>query len=122
MAKKMYAYDKCGTCRNALKWFSARGIQVEVIPIVDHPPAEAELRRMIAASGKPLSKWFNTSGELYRSMDLKSLLPGMSEDEQIRLLAGHGKLLKRPIVAEGDNATVGFQEAEFEASWGGAHE
>jgi arsenate reductase len=119
MTKRVYAYDKCGTCRNALKWLVSEGIAVEVIPIVEQPPAEAELREWIAGAGKPLSKWFNTSGELYRQMNLKTKLPTMSEDDQIQLLAAHGKLLKRPIVTDGKRTTVGFQEAEFAQVWGG---
>ncbi len=117
MSVVIYSYDKCGTCRNALKWLKQSGVACEVVPIVDRPPTEAQLQEMIANSGKPLSKWFNTSGEVYRQLSLKDKLPSMTPEEQIRLLASNGKLLKRPIVSDGQQVTVGFNEAEFGDTW-----
>jgi arsenate reductase len=118
MKVKVYEYSKCGTCRNAIKWLKAKGIEFESIPVIEQPPAKEELKKMIKLSGLDIRKWFNTSGEVYKELKLKDKLPGMSEDEQLELLAGNGRLIKRPVVTDGHKVTVGFKEEQFEEMWG----
>ncbi|WP_243014653.1 arsenate reductase family protein [Brevibacillus borstelensis] len=119
MTIKAYLYDKCGTCRKARQWLNQHNVAIEEIPIVDAPPTEDELRSMWQASGLPLTKFFNTSGQFYRELGLKDKLPSMTEDEMLKLLASNGKLLKRPLVSDGKTVTVGFKEEEYEKAWGG---
>ncbi|WP_338542658.1 arsenate reductase family protein [Paenibacillus tundrae] len=114
---KVYQYAKCGTCRKAVKWLEAQEHQLELIPIFDTPPTEAELTDLIQKSGLEVKKFFNTSGEVYKEQQLKDKLPGMSVEEQIRLLASNGRLIKRPIVTDGDKVTVGFKEDTYEQEW-----
>ena len=109
-------YPKCGTCRKAEKWLDEQGASYEKRMIKEENPTEAELRRWHAMSGLPLKKFFNTSGLLYKSMDLKNRLPAMSEEEMLKLLATDGMLVKRPIIVNGDTVLVGFREAEWEAA------
>lgn len=114
---KAYLYPQCGTSRKGKKWLTDHHIPFEEIHIVNRPPAKEELWDYWKKSGLPLKKFFNTSGELYREMDLKHRLPQMSEEEQLELLASHGKLLKRPIITDGERVTVGFDEEEFQRTW-----
>lgn len=118
MSLIMYWYPKCGTCRNAHKWLAARGIETQTIDLVLHPPARSELEKLVERSGLELNTFFNTSGELYRELQLKDKLPGLSRDEKLDLLAKNGKLIKRPIVTDGERVTVGFKEGEFARVWG----
>ncbi len=106
-------YDKCGTCRKAKKWMDEHGIDYEVRPIKEDNPTEEELREWIPKSGLPTKKFFNTSGQLYRSMGMKDKLPTMTEDEVISLLASDGMLVKRPIFITDGKVLVGFREAEW---------
>lgn len=114
---KVYQYAKCGTCRKAVKWLEGKGHELALVPIFDAPPSEAELKQLIELSGLDVKKFFNTSGEVYKEQQLKDKLPGMSTDEQIRLLASNGRLIKRPIVTDGTKVTVGFKEETFEQVW-----
>ncbi len=119
MSVKMYMYDRCGTCRNAMKWLKSQGVEVtDNVPLFDAPPSKEELRKLIAASGLEIKKFFNTSGEAYKEMGLKDKLPTMTEEEQLALLASNGRLIKRPIVTDGVKVTVGFKEPEFQSVWG----
>ena len=106
-------YPKCTTCQKALKWLEARGVQVEVRDIETQRPNEQELRTWFQASGLPLKKFFNTSGLQYKALGLKDKLPGMSEEEQIALLATDGMLVKRPILVGDGFVLVGFKEAQW---------
>ena len=106
-------YPKCTTCQKALKWLKARGVQVEVRDIKTQRPNEQELRTWFQASGLPLKKFFNTSGLQYKALGLKDKLPGMSEEEQIALLATDGMLVKRPILVGDGFVLVGFKEAQW---------
>lgn len=106
-------YEKCSTCKKAQKWLDGHGVSYELRPIKEQNPAADELRAWQAASGLPLKRFFNTSGQLYRSMELTKKLPGMTEDEQFALLATDGMLVKRPIFVDGDTVLVGFKEAEW---------
>lgn len=106
-------YEKCSTCRKAEKWLNANGIAFEKRPIKEQNPNEEELKQWIAKSGRKTSKFFNTSGQLYRSMGLSAKLKDMSEEEMIQLLATDGMLVKRPIFITGDRVLVGFREEEW---------
>lgn len=110
---KVLVYRKCSTCLKALKWLEENHVSFEERAIVEENPNEAELMEWYQKSGLPLKKFFNTSGLLYKSMNLKDKLPTMSEEEQIRLLATDGKLVKRPLVVGEDFVLTGFKEAEW---------
>lgn len=116
---KVYEYAKCSTCRNTLKWLRSHHPDAEIttIPIADTPPSVEELRELVKLSGLDIRKFFNTAGEVYRSMGLKDRLPQLSEDEMLALLASNGMLIKRPIVTDGHKVTVGFKEEAFELNW-----
>ena len=106
-------YRKCSTCIKALKWLEANGVKFEERPIVEENPTYEELKAWYEKSGLPLKKFFNTCGLVYKEMGLKDKLPAMSDDEQLKLLATDGKLIKRPLVVGGDYVLVGFKEAEW---------
>ncbi|MCI8410482.1 MAG: arsenate reductase family protein [Lachnospiraceae bacterium] len=111
---KVLVYRKCSTCKKALKWLDENQILYEEREIVDENPTYEELKEWYEKSGLPLKRFFNTSGMLYREMQLKDKLKDMSEEEQLRLLATDGMLVKRPLVV-GDNVVLtGFKEAEWE--------
>lgn len=107
-------YPRCSTCRKAQKWLDSREIVYEERLIKENNPTYEELKDWHAKSGLPLKSFFNTSGQLYKSMNLKDRLPSMSEEEQLRLLAGDGMLVKRPIIEDGELILVGFKEAQWE--------
>ena len=107
-------YPKCSTCRKAKAWLDDRGIDYVDRHIVEDNPTADELRTWNEMSGLPLRRFFNTSGMLYRDMQLKDKLPDMSVDEQLDLLASNGMLVKRPLVVLDDTVLVGFREKEWE--------
>lgn len=107
-------YPKCTTCKKAQKWLDEKGISYELRDIKENNPTFDELSQWHRKSGLPLKSFFNTSGILYREMELKTRLPEMSEQEQLELLASDGMLVKRPIVINGDTVLVGFKEKEWE--------
>jgi len=111
---KAYLYDKCGTCRKAKQWLKNEAVAFEEIPIVEAPPSKEELREMWKKSGVDLKKFFNTSGQYYRELQLKDRLPQMSEEEMLELLAANGKLIKRPLITDGDKVTLGFKEEDMQ--------
>ncbi len=111
---KFICYPKCTTCQKAKKWLDDKGVSYELRDIKENNPSEAELREWYKNSGLPLKKFFNTSGLLYKSMELKNKLPEMTDDEQIKLLATDGMLVKRPILVDGKKVLVGFKEKEYE--------
>lgn len=106
-------YRKCSTCIKALKWLDANGVEYVERAIVEENPTYEELKEWYGRSGLPLKKFFNTSGVLYKEMKLKDKLPEMSEEEQLKLLATDGKLVKRPLVVGNDFVLTGFKEAEW---------
>lgn len=106
-------YRKCSTCIKALKWLDANGVEYVERAIVEENPTYEELKEWYGKSGLPLKKFFNTSGVLYKEMKLKDKLPEMSEEEQLKLLATDGKLVKRPLVVGDDFVLTGFKEAEW---------
>ncbi|MCH5270758.1 MAG: arsenate reductase family protein [Lachnospiraceae bacterium] len=107
-------YPKCSTCQKAKKWLDTHGITYTERHIVEDNPSYDELKRWHARSSISLKKFFNTSGMLYKEMQLKDKLPAMSEEEQLKLLASNGMLVKRPIVIDEDMVLTGFKEAEWE--------
>lgn len=106
-------YPKCTTCQKAKKWLESQGIAYTERNIAEENPTYKELKEWYKKSGLPLKSFFNTSGLLYKSMQLKDKLPEMSEEEQLKLLATDGMLVKRPLVVDGDNVLTGFKEAEW---------
>ena len=107
-------YPKCSTCQKAKKWLDAQEISYTERHIVEENPTYEELKKLQARSGLPIKKFFNTSGMLYKEMQLKDKLPQMSEDEQLKLLATNGMLVKRPVIVDGDTVLTGFREKEWE--------
>ena len=107
-------YPKCSTCQNARKWLEANHLEFTERHIVEENPSYEELKEWYAESGLPLKKFFNTSGMLYKEMQLKDKLPTMSEEEQLKLLATNGMLVKRPLIVNGNIILTGFKEAEWE--------
>ena len=108
-------YERCTTCRKAKAWLEGKGAAYDLRPIKEQNPTADELRTWIAASGLPVRKFFNTSGLLYKELQLKDKLPGMTGEEMIALLASDGMLVKRPLLIGDDFVLVGFKEAEWEA-------
>ena len=106
-------YRKCSTCLKALKWLDENGVNYEERPIVEQNPTFDELKEWHGKSGLPLKKFFNTSGLLYKDLGLKDKLPMMSEEEQLRLLATDGMLVKRPLVVGEEFVLTGFKEKEW---------
>ena len=115
-------YPKCTTCKRAKAWLDEHDIKYEELQrraiserhIAEQNPSYDELKKWYNISGLPLKRFFNTSGVLYKSMQLKDKLPNMSEDEQLRLLATDGMLVKRPIIVDGETVLVGFRENEWQ--------
>lgn len=106
-------YPKCSTCQKAKKWLDAHNIKYTERHIVEDNPTYEELKEWHEKSALPLKKFFNTSGLLYKEMQLKDKIPDMSEKEQLKLLARNGMLVKRPLVVSDDAVLVGFKEKEW---------
>ena len=107
------AYAKCSTCQKAKKWLDEHKQSYTDRPIKEQNPSAEELKAWHKKSGLPLKRFFNTSGTRYRDMGLKDKLPSMSEEEQFRLLAGDGMLVKRPLLVGEDFVLTGFKEAKW---------
>ena len=110
---KFICYPKCTTCQKAKKWLDDNKIEYELRDIKFDNPSYEELDEWYNKSGLPIKKFFNTSGLLYKSLDLKNKLPEMSEDEMLKLLATDGMLVKRPLLIGDDFVLVGFKENEW---------
>ena len=110
---KFICYPKCTTCQKAKKWLDDNKIEYELRDIKEDNPSLEELTYWYKMSGLPLKKFFNTSGLLYKSMELKDKLPTMSEEEQLKLLATDGMLVKRPLVIDEELVLIGFKESEW---------
>jgi len=113
---KVYCYDRCSTCKKALAWLDANNIAYEKLDIKSQHPDEATLRELHKKSGLPLKKFFNTSGILYREMQLSSKIPQMSEDEQFKLLASDGMIVKRPLLVTDETVIPGFKEESWKSA------
>ena len=109
-------YPPCSTCKKAKAWLDANGVEYTARHIKEENPSYEELKLWYECSGLPLKKFFNTSGLLYKSLNLKDRLPSMTEEEQLRLLATDGMLVKRPLVVLPDAVLTGFREADVEKS------
>lgn len=107
-------YPKCTTCKKAEKWLKDKGVEYTSRHIKDENPSYEELKQWHETSGLDIKKFFNTSGMLYREMNLKDRLPSMTLEEKLQLLATDGMLVKRPILVVGDKAITGFKETEWE--------
>lgn len=107
-------YQKCSTCQKALKWLDGHGIEYVTRAIKDENPTKEELQKWHQKSGLPLKRFFNTSGNLYKELQLKDKLPQMTEEEQLALLATDGMLVKRPLVVSDTLVLTGFKEKEWE--------
>ena len=107
-------YPPCSTCQKAKKWLDSHNLSYTDRHIKENNPTYEELKAWYAQSSLPLKRFFNTSGLLYKSLNLKERLPQMSEEEQLQLLASDGMLVKRPILVREDLVLVGFKEKEWE--------
>ena len=110
---KVYCYPRCTTCKKAVKWLEENGIDYEYKHIVEETPSKEDIKKYYKESGLPLKRFFNTSGNVYKELNLKEKLTEMSEDEQFELLASNGMVLKRPLLIGKDFVLVGFKEAEW---------
>lgn len=106
-------YPKCSTCQKAKKWLDEHNVEYTARHIVEDNPSYEELKEWYEMSDLPLKRFFNTSGMLYKEMHLKDKLSSMSEEEQLKLLATNGMLVKRPLVVAGETVLTGFKEAEW---------
>ncbi|AFM00196.1 MULTISPECIES: arsenate reductase family protein [Desulfitobacterium] len=107
-------YSRCTTCQKARKWLEEKGLSFEVRDIKGENPTFEELQKWYELSGLPLKRFFNTSGQQYKSLNLKDKLPMMTEEEQLKLLATDGMLVKRPLLLGQDFVLTGFKESEWE--------
>lgn len=110
----IFHYPNCNTCKKAIKWLEEKSIDVEKVHIVEHTPSAEEIAEYHVKSGLPLKRFFNTSGKVYRELDLKSKASSMSDQEIYALLAENGMLIKRPIYVDDTRVLVGFKELEWE--------
>ena len=108
-------YERCTTCKRALKWLDEHKVSYSKRDIKNDNPSYKELRSWYEMSGLPIKRFFNTSGNAYKDLALKDRLPSMSDEEALKLLSGNGMLVKRPLFIDDDKVLVGFKEAEWEA-------
>jgi len=118
MRLKVYTYKNCGTCKKAVKWLDSKGVDYTEVPIRETPPSIAELKRVLKSFDGDIKKLFNTSGMDYKQLNLREMLPGMSQADALALLASNGNLVKRPLVLGKEHATVGFKEDAWEQLFG----
>lgn len=114
MKPVILCYDRCTTCKKALKWVEEMGYDVDIRPIKEENPTAGELKQWHEKSGLPLKRFFNTSGNLYKEMKLKDKLPEMGEEEQYQLLATDGMLVKRPLLVAEKGVFPGFRQEQWE--------
>jgi arsenate reductase len=112
-----FGYKKCSTCRKAEKALEKAKRSYAFVDVTEKPPAKAELKRIWNQSGLPLRKLFNTSGEQYQILGIKDKVEALSDEAILTLLAGNGRLIKRPLVTDGKKSTVGFDEKVFASAW-----
>ncbi|NRA32280.1 MAG: Spx/MgsR family RNA polymerase-binding regulatory protein [Polyangiaceae bacterium] len=114
---KFYGYKNCSSCRKAEKALVTAGVEYQYIDITTKPPTKKLLSDILKAGEYTLKQLFNTSGVQYRELKIKDQLPGLSEAKAVALLAGNGKLCKRPMVTDGSQTTVGYRENVFASVW-----
>ncbi|WP_040950412.1 Spx/MgsR family RNA polymerase-binding regulatory protein [Gorillibacterium massiliense] len=114
----MYGIPNCGTCKNAKKWLESHGHKVELADLKMSSPSETTLLTLIQQSGLDVDRFFNTSGEVYKTLSLKDKIKSMSLDEKLHILSSNGMLMKRPVVTDGKTTTVGFKEETYQSVWG----
>lgn len=114
---QFYGYKKCSTCRKAEKALESAGVPYTFTDITETPPSKTELKKILAQSGAALRKLFNTSGEQYKLLGIKDKVGTMTDAAALELLAGNGRLIKRPLVTDGNRATVGFDPVAFGKTW-----
>ena len=112
---KLYSYNKCGTCRKAIRFLEDRQVKFKLFDITENPPTKQILKAAMKAKG--LKKLFNTSGVQYRELKIKDKLATMTDIQAIELLASNGRLIKRPIAVDKDKITVGFDIEEYKKIW-----
>ncbi len=112
---KLFSYNKCGTCRKAIRFLEDKKVKFDLIDIIEKPPSKQILKAAIKAKG--IKKLFNTSGVQYRELKIKDKLATMTESQAIDLLASNGRLIKRPIAVDKDKITVGFDIEEYKKVW-----
>jgi len=110
---KFICYPKCTTCKKAKKWLDDNGIEYTMRDIKEDNPSFEELAEWYGISNQPIKKFFNTSGMLYKSMELKNKLPEMSEEEMLNILSSDGMLVKRPLLVSDDFVLIGFKENDW---------
>ena len=115
---KLFGYKKCSTCRKAEKSLEALGVDYQFIDITENPPSASALKKIAKLAAVEPKKLFNTSGVQYRELKIKDQLPQLSQEDIFSLLAGNGRLIKRPLTTDNGRATVGFKEDIFEQTWG----
>ena len=113
MSLKLYGYEKCTTCRNAVKLLEAEQIEFEYVPIRDTPPTRREMQQVLESTQLPIRKLFNTSGREYRFLGLKDKLHRMTDGQTLDLLKENGNLVKRPVLIGDGVALIGFNESEW---------
>ncbi len=114
MKPKILCYPKCGTCQKAEKWLKSNGIEYDYRPIKEENPTVVELKSWLEKSQLPVSKFFNTSGLLYKEQNMKDKVKVLPENELIEILASNGLMVKRPILLTGEKVLVGFKEEEWQ--------
>ena len=117
MALTFYWYPNCGSCKKAKKWFDDNKVEYNSIHIVEETPTKNELLDLMSKSDLSPKKFFNTSGRVYREMNMKDKIKEASIEKMASFLASDGMLIKRPIVTDGQNVTVGFKEDIFNEAW-----
>jgi arsenate reductase (glutaredoxin) len=114
MSLLFYEYAGCSTCKAARKWLLDSGKEIEIIPIVDRPPSWSQLLSYFEKSGLDPKKFFNTSGQVYRTENIAAKIAHMGTAEMAQLLASNGKLIKRPILVDGSKVLVGYKQEQYE--------
>lgn len=117
MALTFYWYPNCGTCKKAKKWFDDHDVEYCSIHIVEETPTKEELLELMNKSDLPAKRFFNTSGRVYRELNMKDKIADASVEEMASYLASDGMLIKRPIVTDGKRVTVGFKEEQYNETW-----
>lgn len=114
----LFEYAACSTCKKAKRWLDDHDVAYRAVPIVEKPPSASELADLVARSGVPIEKWFNTSGQSYRALMAemgKEKFAALATKEKLRLLANDGKMIKRPVLVAGADILVGFDEKRYAA-------